>query len=80
MPWGLVSYGFRAKVAAAFWLPEVRLAAAVYWYTLSVPLSTIQMSLTFVGLIVSPVGWALAASIVQLPNDPPASVYLNTLC
>src|SRR5581483_6196601 len=37
------------------------------------------MSLTFVGSIVSPVGWLLAGSIVKLPSDPPASVYLNTL-
>jgi hypothetical protein len=27
MPCGLVLLEFRAKVAAAFWLPEVRLAA-----------------------------------------------------
>src|SRR5581483_8627412 len=37
------------------------------------------MSLTFVGSIVSPVGWLFAASIVQLPSDRPVSVYLNTL-
>jgi hypothetical protein len=31
MPCGLVSKGFRAKVADAFWLPDVRLAAPAYW-------------------------------------------------
>ena len=31
MPCGLVSPDDRAKVAAALWLPEVRLAAPVYW-------------------------------------------------
>jgi hypothetical protein len=34
---------------------------------LSVPLSTTQTSLTLLGLIVMPVGWALAESIDQLP-------------
>src|SRR5882724_1863969 len=37
------------------------------------------MSLTLAGLIVRPIGLALAASMVQLPSDEPASVYLNTL-
>jgi hypothetical protein len=35
---------------------------------LSVPLSTIQISLTLAGLIVRPVGLALAASMAQLPS------------
>src|SRR5436305_659711 len=42
-------------------------------------LSTIQMSLTLAGLIVMPVGCAFAGSMVQLPSDEPARVYLNTL-
>jgi hypothetical protein len=37
------------------------------------------MSLTLVGLIVIPVGWAFAGSMVQLPSDEPESVYLKTL-
>src|SRR4051812_49042922 len=37
------------------------------------------MSLTLAGLIVRPVGLALAASMAQLPSDEPARVYLNTL-
>jgi hypothetical protein len=44
-----------------------------------VPLSTIQMSLTLLGLIVMPVGLVLAESMVQLPFDDPDTVYLNTL-
>src|SRR5262249_39964727 len=31
MPCGFVSPGLSAKFAAAFWLPDVRVAAAVYW-------------------------------------------------
>src|SRR4051812_9317055 len=37
------------------------------------------MSLTLVGLIVRPVGLALAASMVQLPSSDPDRLYLNTL-
>ncbi len=37
------------------------------------------MSLTFVGSIVIPVGFELAAAIVQLPSRLPATVYLNIL-
>src|SRR4051812_4408901 len=37
------------------------------------------MSLTLAGLMVRPVGWLFAASIVQLPSRLPESVYLNTL-
>jgi hypothetical protein len=36
----LVLPGARAKEVAADWLPDVRLAAELYWYTRSVPLST----------------------------------------
>jgi hypothetical protein len=56
----------RAKLAPAFWLPPVRLAAAMHRMTLSVPLSTIQMAPTLLGSIVRPVDRELAASIVQL--------------
>ena len=41
---------------------------------MSVPLSTIQMSLTLLGLIVMPVGWAFAGSMAQLPRNEPDSV------
>src|SRR5436189_2279519 len=37
------------------------------------------MSLTLAGLMVSPVGWAFAGSMPQLPSNAPVSVYLNTL-
>ena len=37
------------------------------------------MSLTLVGLIVMPVGWVFAGSMVQLPSNEPDSVYLKTL-
>src|SRR4051812_39437518 len=37
------------------------------------------MSLTLAGLIVRPVGWVFAGSMVQLPSSPPVSVYLKTL-
>src|SRR5438270_219779 len=79
MPCGLVSPAARANVALALWLPEVRPVAAAYWYTLSVPLSTIQMLLTLVGSMVIPVGCAFAGSMVQLPSAEPETVYLNTL-
>src|SRR5262249_716570 len=69
----------KTKLAAAFWLPDVRLAAAVYWYTFFVPLSTIQMSLTLLGLIVNPVGDEFAMSMVQLPSKLPDMLSLNTL-
>src|SRR5262249_31932325 len=78
MPCGLVSPGARAKVAAAFWLPEVRVAAPTYWKTFHATLSTIQMSLTLLRLIVIPVGWAFAGSMAQLPSSEPDSVYLKT--
>src|SRR5262249_13558691 len=79
MSCGLVLLTFSAKLDAAFWLPDVRLAAAVYWYTFFVPLSTIQMSLTLLGLIVRPVGDELAASMVQLPSREPDRLYLKTV-
>ena len=43
------------------------------------PLSTIQMLLTFFGSIVMPVGDELAASIVHEPNSVPDVEYLKTL-
>src|SRR5262249_13351289 len=76
MSCGLVLLAAKAKLAAAFWLPEVRLAAAVYWYTFFVPLFTIQMSLTLFGLMVTPVGDELAESMVQLPSNEPDRLYL----
>jgi hypothetical protein len=36
---------------------------------LSVPLSTIQISLTFVGLIVIRIGWVFARSMAQLSSS-----------
>ena len=44
MPWGLVLPAARAKLAEADWLPDVSVRPLVYSYTLSVPLSTIQMA------------------------------------
>ena len=79
MPWGLVFPAASAKLAAGDWLPEVRDAAAVNSYTLSVALSTIQMWLTLAGSIVMPVGLPPPELIVQLPTSEPAIVYLKTL-
>src|SRR5262249_34357118 len=76
MSCGLVLLAAKAKLDAAFWLPDVRLAAAVYVYTFFVPLSTIQISLTLLGLMVTPVGDELAASMVQLPSKEPDRLYL----
>src|SRR5262249_58514204 len=79
MACGLVLLAAKAKLPAALWLPDVRVAAPTYWYTLFVPLSTIQMSLTLFRLIVMPVGLVLAASMAQLPSNEPESEYLKTL-
>ena len=57
IPCGLVFPTASAKLMSAIWLPDVREAAAVYWNTLSAPLSTIQMLETLLGSIVIPVGW-----------------------
>jgi hypothetical protein len=68
-PCGLVLVAAKAKLDAAFLSPEVLLAAPAYWWTLSVPLSTSQMSLAFFGWMGIPVGSLLTGSIAQLPSN-----------
>jgi hypothetical protein len=49
-PFGLLLPLFRAKLLAAFWLPESRLAAPEYMNTLSLLASTIQTSVPLVAI------------------------------
>ena len=70
MSLGLELPALRLKLLAAFWLPVVRLAAAVYLNTLSDLLSTIQTS---VPLVVMPSTWAVDCKVpaVHDPRLPP---------
>ena len=81
MPCGLVLPAARAKATSAAWLlPLANVAAALYWYTRSVPLSTIQMLLTLAGSIVMPVGLvAPAVVMVQLLTSDAAGGVLEHL-
>src|SRR5437016_6920255 len=60
---------FKLKLLAALWLPESRLAAPVYLYTLSVLLSRSQMS---VPLVAIPSNWVapFRPLAVQEPSRP----------
>src|SRR4051794_27114644 len=60
----------RLKLLAAFWLPEVRLAAPVYLNTLSCLASTIQTSVPLV-VIPSTVAFPVRPPADQEPRSPP---------